>query len=130
MVGRGFSLSARSCRVATMVGRGFSLSSGFEAGHQAGLSRTRDGTSSGQNGGQTNGTFKAELQHVLATDDGCVAGIHHNTGEGNDKPLDLSCCIVFEIKDGQMVSDRESFHDLDALDDFWAEPDVAQPGWT
>lgn len=74
----------------------------------------------GQYGGQTNGTFRAELQHVLATDDGCVVGIHHNTAERNGKKLDVSCCIVFEVRDGRVMSGREYFHDLNAWDDFWA----------
>jgi len=71
-------------------------------------------------GGQTNGTFRATLQHVLATDEGCAVAVHHNTGERNGKTLDVSCCVVFEIEDGQVVSGREYFHDLQAWDDFWA----------
>ena len=74
----------------------------------------------GRYGGQTGGTFRATLQHVLATDDGCVVGIHRNTAERNGKKLDVDCCIVFEVKDGRMVSGREHFYDLNAWDEFWS----------
>lgn len=73
----------------------------------------------GRYGGETNGTFKAALQDVLATDDGRVVGIHRNTGERNGKWLDVSCCIVFEVKGGKIVSGREHFFDLHSWDAFW-----------
>ena len=57
---------------------------------------------------------------MLATDDGCVVGIHRNTAERNGKKLDVDCCIVFEVKDGRMVSGREHFYDLNAWDEFWS----------
>ena len=71
-------------------------------------------------GGETGGTFKAELQHVLADDDGRVVGVHHNTAERNGKRLDVGCCIVFEIKDGRVIDGREHFYDLYAWDEFWS----------
>ena len=74
----------------------------------------------GQYGGQTGGTFKAALQQVLASDDGRVVGIHHNTAERDGKQLDTGCCIVFEVKDGRMISGREHFSDLYAWDEFWS----------
>ena len=52
--------------------------------------------------------------------DGRVVAIHHNSGERNGKHLDTDCCIVFEIKNGQMVSGREHFYDLHNWDAFWA----------
>ncbi|MEZ5956925.1 MAG: nuclear transport factor 2 family protein [Hyphomonadaceae bacterium] len=73
----------------------------------------------GRYGGETNGTFKAALQDVLATDDGRVVGIHRNTGERNGKRLDVSCCIVFEVKNGKIISGREHFYDLYNWDQFW-----------
>ncbi len=39
----------------------------------------------GRYGGQTGGTFKANLQHVLTSDDGRVVGVHNNIAERNGK---------------------------------------------
>ena len=74
----------------------------------------------GRYGGDTAGTFKAALQHVLASEDGLVVGIHHNNGERNGKRLDVSCCIVFAVRDGRIVSGREHFYDLHNRDEVWA----------
>jgi ketosteroid isomerase-like protein len=70
--------------------------------------------------GETGGTFKATLRRVLTDDDGHVIGIHHNTAERDGKQLDLTCCIVFEFKDGRVVDGREHFYDLHAWDEFWS----------
>jgi uncharacterized protein len=74
----------------------------------------------GRYGGETQGTFKAALQHVLTGDDGRVVGIHHNTAEQNGKHLDAYCCIVFELEDGRITDGREHFFDLYAWDEFWS----------
>jgi len=74
----------------------------------------------GRYGGETNGTFRAELRHVLADDDGRVVGIHHNSGARNGKRLDVDCCIVFELKNGRISSGREHFYDLHAWERFWS----------
>jgi ketosteroid isomerase-like protein len=74
----------------------------------------------GQYGGLTAGTFQAELEAVVANDDGTVVGIHRNTGQKDGKTLDVACCIVFDIKDGQLVDGREYFFDLHAWDEFWS----------
>jgi len=74
----------------------------------------------GRYGGETNGTFKATLQHVLKSDDGRVVGVHHNSGERNGKRLDTGCCIVFEFKDGRIVDGREYIFDLHNWDEFWS----------
>jgi ketosteroid isomerase-like protein len=71
-------------------------------------------------GGETQGSFKAALQKVLAGDDGCVVGLHHNSGLRNGKRLDVDCCIEFQVRDGRIVSGREHFFDLHAWDAFWA----------
>ena len=49
-----------------------------------------------------------------------MVAIHHNSGERNGKRLDSDCCIVFEVKNGQMVSGREHLYDLHNWDAFWA----------
>jgi ketosteroid isomerase-like protein len=69
--------------------------------------------------GETEGTFKAELQHLLTDDEGRVAGIHHNSGTRNGKRLEVDCCVVFEVEDGRITSGREHFYDLHAWEDFW-----------
>ena len=71
-------------------------------------------------GGETGGTFKAELRHVLADDDGRVIGIHHNSGVRNGKRLDVDCCIVFELKNGRFTDGREHFYNLHAWEEFWS----------
>jgi hypothetical protein len=74
----------------------------------------------GRYGGETQGTFTAALQQVLAGDDGCVVGLHHNSGVRNGKRLEVDCCIEFEVRDGRIVRGREHFFDLYAWDAFWA----------
>lgn len=74
----------------------------------------------GRYGGETGGTFKADLKEVFGSADGRVVAIHHNSGERNGKRLDSDCCIVFEVRNGQMVSGREHFFDLHNWDAFWA----------
>jgi uncharacterized protein len=74
----------------------------------------------GRYGGETGGTFKAALQHVFGGDDGRVVGVHYNSAERNGKKLDTGCCIVFEVKGGQIVSGREHFFDLYNWDEFWS----------
>jgi uncharacterized protein len=74
----------------------------------------------GRYGGETNGTFRADLKQVFGADNGQVVAIHHNSGERNGKRLDSDACIVFEVKDGKVVSGREYFFDLHNWDAFWA----------
>ena len=74
----------------------------------------------GRYGGETAGTFRANLLDVFASEDGSVVGFHRNTGERNGKRLDVLCCIVFELKDGRVISGREHFFDLYAWDAFWS----------
>ena len=74
----------------------------------------------GQIGQETDGTFKAELQQLFAGEDGRVIGLQRSTAERDGKKLDVSNCIVFELKDGKVVDGREHFHDLYAWDDFWS----------
>jgi uncharacterized protein len=73
-----------------------------------------------QLGQETGGTFRAELQHLLADDEDRVIGIQRSTGERDGKRLDVGNCIVFELKGGRVTDGREHFHDLYAWDEFWA----------
>jgi len=74
----------------------------------------------GQLAEKTGGTFRAELQHMAAAGDSRVIGIQRSTAERNGKHLDVDNCIVFELKDGQVVDGREHFEDLYAWDEFWS----------
>jgi ketosteroid isomerase-like protein len=74
----------------------------------------------GQIAERTGGTFQAELQHLVADDDGHVVGIQRSTGERDGKSLDAGNAILFELRDGKVVDGREHFHDLYAWDEFWS----------
>jgi uncharacterized protein len=69
---------------------------------------------------ETGGTFRAELQQLLAGDEDRVVGIQRSTGDRDGKHLDVGNCIVFELKDGRVTDGREHFHDLYAWDEFWS----------
>ena len=74
----------------------------------------------GQLAQETGGTFQAELQHLLADDEGRVIGIQRSTAQRDGKRLDVGNCIVFELKDGRVTDGREHFEDLYAWDEFWS----------
>jgi ketosteroid isomerase-like protein len=74
----------------------------------------------GQLGEKTAGTFRAELEDLLAGGGDRVVGIQRSTAERGGKRLDVGNCIVFELKDGRITDGREHFHDLYAWDEFWS----------
>jgi ketosteroid isomerase-like protein len=74
----------------------------------------------GQLGQETGGTFRAELQRLLADDDDHVVGYHRSTADRNGQHLDVGDCIVFQLRDGRIVDGREHFEDLYAWDEFWS----------
>lgn len=74
----------------------------------------------GRYGGDTAGSFRAELRHVVADDEGHVVGIHHNSADRDGKHLDVDCCLSFQVKDGRIVDGREHFYDLRAWEEFWS----------
>lgn len=88
----------------------------------AGTARGRNAvlTQFGRYAGETDGTFKADLLDVCEGDGGRVIAIHHNTGTRNGTKLETRCCIVFDIRDGQVASGTENFFDLYNWDQFWA----------
>jgi ketosteroid isomerase-like protein len=73
-----------------------------------------------QLGQETEGTFQAELEHLLADDEDRVIGIQRSRAQRDGKQLDVGDCIVFELKDGRITDGREHFHDLYAWDEFWS----------
>ena len=74
----------------------------------------------GQLAQETGGTFRAELQHLTADDEGRVVGIQRSTADRAGKHLDVADCIVFELKDGRVTDGREHYDDLYAWDEFWS----------
>ena len=60
------------------------------------------------------------LRGRIQIENGDDSSFIHTSGERNGKRLDSDCCIVFEVKNGQMVSGREHFYDLHNWDAFWA----------
>jgi ketosteroid isomerase-like protein len=74
----------------------------------------------GQLAQKTGGTFRAELERLLADDDDRVVGIQRSSAERDGKHLDVGDCIVFQLKDGRITDGREHFHDLYAWDEFWS----------
>jgi uncharacterized protein len=74
----------------------------------------------GQLAQKTDGTFRAELQHMAADGDNRVVGIQRSTADRDGKHLDVANCIVFELKDGKVTDGREHFEDLYAWDEFWS----------
>ena len=68
----------------------------------------------------TGGTFKAEVRHIMADENGRVVAVHHNSGFRNGRSLDVDACIVFQIRNGRLVDGREFVYDLPAWDDFWS----------
>jgi uncharacterized protein len=72
----------------------------------------------GRLGQETGGTFRAELEHLLADDDGRVVGIHRNTAKRDGKQLDIAVSLVFQLEDGRITEGVEYFRDLYAWDEF------------
>jgi ketosteroid isomerase-like protein len=73
----------------------------------------------GRLGQETGGTFRAELQHLLADGDR-VVGIHRNSAERDGKQLDLDVCLVFQLENGRITEGVEHYRDLYAWDEFWS----------
>ena len=74
----------------------------------------------GQLAQETGGTFRAELRNLTADGEDSVVGIQRSTGDRGGKHLDVSDCIVFQLKDGRITDGREHFEDLYAWDEFWS----------
>ena len=74
----------------------------------------------GQLAQKTGGTFRAQLERLLADDDDRVVGIQRSTADRDGKHLDVGNSILFQLKDGRIIDGREHFHDLYAWDEFWS----------
>jgi uncharacterized protein len=73
----------------------------------------------GRLGQETGGTFRAELQHLLADGDR-VVGIQRNSAERDGKQLNVDVCLVFQLENGRITEGAEHFRDLYAWDEFWS----------
>ena len=69
---------------------------------------------------ETGGTLKVELKHLCADEEGRVVGIQRDTAQRGAKRLSVDTCIVFEFKDGRVISGTEYPYDLHAIEDFWS----------
>src|SRR3954453_11654720 len=77
----------------------------------------------GQLAQETGGTFRSELKHLVADDDGHVVGIQRSTGDRNGKHLDVGDSIVFELKDARSPLARDLFLALNAWNQFGSNLD-------
>ena len=68
---------------------------------------------------ETNGTFKAELQHLYTDGNGCVVAVHRSTGQRGEKQLDAGTVLIFTIRDGVAQNIHGCEDDLEKWDDFW-----------
>lgn len=68
---------------------------------------------------ETGGTFRAQLERVLANDSRVVT-VHHSTARRNGKTLDCRTSLVFEIRDGKAVEIDTCDEDPSAWDEFFA----------
>jgi ketosteroid isomerase-like protein len=73
----------------------------------------------GRLGQETGGTFRAELQQLLADGDR-VVGIHRNSAKRDGKELDVDVCLVFQLENGRITEGAEHLRDLYAWDEFWS----------
>ena len=73
----------------------------------------------GQLAAATGNSFQATPTHFFADEDGRVVGTHHCTGQMAGKRLAVDCCIVFELRNGRVVSGTEYINDYPAWEAFW-----------
>ena len=74
----------------------------------------------GKIGQESGGTFRAELRHVLVDEEGRVAALEHLTAKRGGRSFSADACLVFEFKDGRVISGTEYARDLYASDQFWS----------
>ncbi len=67
---------------------------------------------------ETGGTFRAELEQVLANDQRVVA-VHHSTATRAGKTLDCRTALLFELRDGKVVDIDTLDDDVDAWEEFF-----------
>jgi ketosteroid isomerase-like protein len=90
-------------------------------GRLAGEKRGKDAAFSyfGQLGEGSDGTFRAELHDLVASDDH-VVGLHTSTGQRNGRSLNEHEALVFHLRDGKIAEGWEHYEDSQRWDEFWA----------
>jgi ketosteroid isomerase-like protein len=67
---------------------------------------------------ETDGTFRAELERLLANDQRVVS-VHHSTAQRAGKTLDCRTSLLFEFRDGKIVDVDTLDEDVDAWEEFF-----------
>jgi len=67
----------------------------------------------------TGGTFRFEIEDVIASDTSAVA-LFRGSGQRQGRTLDNPTCLRMRIQDGLIVEIWEFVWDLYAVDEFWA----------
>jgi ketosteroid isomerase-like protein len=67
----------------------------------------------------TEGSFRLELEDVIANDTSAVA-LFRGSGKRAGRTLDNPTCLKMRIQDGRLVELWEFVWDLYAVDEFWA----------
>ena len=67
---------------------------------------------------ETGGTFRAELERLLANDQRVVS-VHHTTAQRAGRTLDCRTSLLFEIRDGKVVDIDTLDEDVAAWEDFF-----------
>jgi ketosteroid isomerase-like protein len=67
----------------------------------------------------SDGTFKANLHEILASD-GHAVGLHRDTAQRNGKSLDTDEALIFHMRNGKVYEAWEAYPDHGAFDAFWS----------
>lgn len=68
----------------------------------------------------SNGTFKAELQDVTASDEHAV-NLDRLTAKRGEKELNVNLALVVHIQGGKIAEAWDVFYDQYGWDDFWSQ---------
>lgn len=92
-----------------------------EHGALGGVYKGRDATLAlyGRLASETSGTFRCELQRLMAHHNRVVA-IHRATAKRQGRALDTAAALVFDIADGRVTSVDVCQEDAAAWDEFWS----------
>jgi ketosteroid isomerase-like protein len=69
---------------------------------------------------ETDGSFKAELDHLYTDGQGKVVADQRATARRQGRSLDVRGCLIFTVADGTARDIHGCLEDLEAWDEFWA----------
>jgi uncharacterized protein len=69
---------------------------------------------------ETEGSFRAELQHLYTDGQGKVVATHRSTGSRYGRQLDADTCLIFTIINGKALEIHGCQDDIEAWDEFWS----------